>query len=128
MEVLLLSFLCLTYTKRDSSNNDDNNDDHKERSKEEAMMAFLEAGRSVETVPKDLATAIEIGRVPGSIVKRYSNLCSRKKSVLFLWLLQFGGFKERLLANDLFWAKVKGRINWNILFIFTENRCNNCMS
>ena len=57
MEVLLLSFLCLTYTKRDSSNNDDNNDDHKERSKEEAMMAFLEAGRSVET-----------GRVRGSIV------------------------------------------------------------
>ena len=83
MEVLLLSFLCLTYTKRDSSNNDDNNDDHKERSKEEAMMAFLEAGRSVETVPKDLAAAIEIGRVPGSIVKRYFNLSSRKKSVLF---------------------------------------------
>lgn len=78
------------------------------------MLAFLEAGRSVKSVPKDLAAAIEIGRVPGSIVKRDFNLSSRKKSVLFLWLLQFGGFKERLLADDLFMAKVKGRFGWNI--------------
>lgn len=56
-------------------------------------MAFLEAGRSVETVPKDLAAAIEIGRVPGSIVRRYFNFSSLKKSVMFLWLLQFGGFQ-----------------------------------
>lgn len=66
-------------------------------------MALLEAGRSVETMPKDLAAAIEAGRVPGSIVKRYFEL---EKSVLFRWLLQFGGFKERLLADDLFLTKV----------------------
>lgn len=66
-------------------------------------MALLEAGRSVETVPKDFAAAIEAGRVPGSIVKRYFEL---EKSVLFRWLLQFGGFKERLLADDLFLTKV----------------------
>ncbi|KAM3733896.1 hypothetical protein ACB098_11G172700 [Castanea mollissima] len=91
----------------DSGNDDNNNgnsdDGDKERNKEEAVMALLEAGRSVETVPKDLAAAIEAGRLPGSIVKRYFEL---EKSVLFRWLLQFGGFKERLLADDLFLTKV----------------------
>ena len=29
-----------------------------------------------------------------------------EKSPIFRWLLQFGGFKERLLADDLFLAKV----------------------
>ena len=85
------------------SGNDDNDNGDKERNKEEAVMALLEAGRSVETVPKDFAAAIEAGRVPGSIVKRYFEL---EKSVLFRWLLQFGGFKERLLADDLFLTKV----------------------
>ena len=66
-------------------------------------MALAEAGRSVETLPKDLAAAIEAGRIPGSIVKRYFEL---EKSVIFRWLLQFGGFKERLLADDLFLTKV----------------------
>lgn len=91
----------------DSGNDDNDNgnsdDGDKERNKEEAVMALLEAGRSVETMPKDLAAAIEAGRVPGSIVKRYFEL---EKSVLFRWLLQFGGFKERLLADDLFLTKV----------------------
>lgn len=66
-------------------------------------MALGEAGRSVESVDKDLAAAIQAGRVPASIVKRYFEL---EKSAVFRWLLQFGGFKERLLADDLFLTKV----------------------
>ncbi|XP_059449155.1 protein RETICULATA-RELATED 4, chloroplastic-like [Corylus avellana] len=66
-------------------------------------MALGEAGRSVESVDKELAAAIQAGRVPGSIVKRYFEL---EKSAVFRWLLQFGGFKERLLADDLFLTKV----------------------
>lgn len=64
---------------------------------------LTEAGRSLESVSKDVAAAITAGRLPGSIVKRYVEL---EKSVVFKWLLQFGGFKERLLADDLFLTKV----------------------
>lgn len=60
-------------------------------------------GRSLDSLPEDLAAAIEAGKVPGSIVYRYFEL---EKSAIFRWLLQFGGFKERLLADDLFLAKV----------------------
>lgn len=66
-------------------------------------MALTQIGRSLESLPKDLAAAIESGRIPGSIVSRYLEL---EKSPLLRWLLQFGGFKERLLADDLFLAKV----------------------
>lgn len=65
------------------------------------MLAQL--GRKLESLPADLAAAIEGGRVPGEIVQRFADL---EKSGLFRWLLQFGGFKERLLADDLFLAKV----------------------
>ena len=54
-------------------------------------------------MPADLAAAVEAGRVPGSIVKRLFEL---EKSAVFRWLLNFGGFRERLLADDLFLAKV----------------------
>ena len=62
-----------------------------------------EAGRSLESLPKDLVAAIEVGRIPGLVVSRYFEL---EKSGLMRWLMQFGGFKERLLADDLFLAKV----------------------
>jgi hypothetical protein len=75
----------------------------RDKNRREAVMALGEAGRSVESVDKDLAAAIQAGRVPGSIVKRYFEL---EKSAVFRWLLQFGGFKERLLADDLFLTKV----------------------
>ncbi|CAK9147530.1 unnamed protein product [Ilex paraguariensis] len=74
-----------------------------ERNKAEAILALAEVERSLESIPKDLAAAIEAGRIPGSIVYRYFEL---EKSPVFRWLLQFGGFKERLLADDLFLAKV----------------------
>uniref|UniRef100_A0A5B6ZK86 Protein RETICULATA-RELATED 4 n=1 Tax=Davidia involucrata TaxID=16924 RepID=A0A5B6ZK86_DAVIN len=77
--------------------------DSGDRNKAEAILALANIGRSLDSIPKDLAAAIETGRIPGSIVLRYFEL---EKSPLFRWLLQFGGFKERLLADDLFLAKV----------------------
>lgn len=74
-----------------------------ERNRAEALLALAEVGRSLESIPKDLAAAIEAGRIPGSIVYKYFEL---EKSVVFRWLLQFSGFKERLLADDLFLTKV----------------------
>ncbi|KAH9774367.1 hypothetical protein KPL71_013626 [Citrus sinensis] len=69
----------------------------------EAIFALAKAGRTLGDLPKDLAGAIEAGRVPAAIVKRYLEL---EKSPVFRWLLNFGGFRERLLADDLFLAKV----------------------
>ncbi|KAK3026346.1 hypothetical protein RJ639_042643 [Escallonia herrerae] len=74
-----------------------------DRNKTEAILALAELGRSLDSLPKDLAAAIESGRIPGSIVLKYLDL---EKSAIFRWLLQFQGFKERLLADDLFLAKV----------------------
>ncbi|KAL0460953.1 UNVERIFIED_CONTAM: protein RETICULATA-RELATED 4, chloroplastic [Sesamum latifolium] len=83
--------------------NEGNDDKNKKNNKEEALMALKEAGRSLESLPKDLKAAIEDGRIPGSIVLRYFDL---EKSGFLSWLMKFGGFKERLLADDLFLAKV----------------------
>lgn len=81
----------------------DDGGEHRDRNKAEALMALAEAGRSLESLPKDLAEAVKAGRLPGAIVKRYFEL---EKSTVFRWLLGFGGFKERLLADDLFLTKV----------------------
>ena len=64
---------------------------------------LAEVGRSLDSLPADLVAAIKAGRVPGSILRRFFDL---EKSAVFRWLLNFGGFKERLLADDLFLAKV----------------------
>ncbi|KAL8028596.1 hypothetical protein ABFX02_14G171200 [Erythranthe guttata] len=74
-----------------------------ERNRAESIMALAEAGRSLDSIPKDLAAAIEAGRIPGSIVRRFFEI---EKSPFLNWLLKFGGFKERLLADDLFLTKV----------------------
>ncbi|KAL3828204.1 hypothetical protein ACJIZ3_017006 [Penstemon smallii] len=85
-------------------NNDGNEDDkNKKKNKAEALMALAEAGRTLESMPLDLKAAIEDGRIPGSIVMRYFDL---EKSGFLSWLMKFGGFKERLLADDLFLAKI----------------------
>lgn len=78
-------------------------DDAGEKNKSEAYLVLAEAGRSLESIPKDIAASIDAGKIPGSIVKRYLEL---EKSAVFRWLLQFSGFKERLLADDLFLTKV----------------------
>ncbi|KAI3941547.1 hypothetical protein MKW92_037200 [Papaver armeniacum] len=79
------------------------NDDENEKNKAEAVLVLSAIGRSLDSIPSDLASAIVDGRIPASIVHRYLNL---EKSSVFKWLLQFGGFKERLLADDLFLAKM----------------------
>ncbi|XP_068655163.1 protein RETICULATA-RELATED 4, chloroplastic-like [Aristolochia californica] len=77
--------------------------DASDRNRTEALLALAEIGRSLDSLPKDLAAAIDAGKVPGVIVHRFADL---EKSVVMRWLMQFGGFKERLLADDLFLAKV----------------------
>ena len=74
-----------------------------DKNREEALMVLAEAGRSLKNLPKDLAAAIEAGRIPGAVVSRFLEL---EKSPVLRWLMQFGAFKERLLADDLFLAKV----------------------
>ncbi|RWR95386.1 protein RETICULATA-RELATED 4, chloroplastic-like protein [Cinnamomum micranthum f. kanehirae] len=68
-----------------------------------AMLALAEIGWSLDTLPSDMAAAIQAGRIPDLIVKRYAEL---EKSGFFRWFLQFGGFKERLLADELFLHKI----------------------
>ncbi|KAK9692324.1 hypothetical protein RND81_09G256600 [Saponaria officinalis] len=81
----------------------DGGDDEVNENKNEALMVLGEIGRSVDTLPKDLAAAIKEGKVSAEIVRRFLNL----ETVGFMkWLLQFGGFRERLLADDLFLAKI----------------------
>ncbi|KAH9741373.1 protein RETICULATA-RELATED 4 [Citrus sinensis] len=77
------------------NNNDGDGDGENagEKNREEALIVLAE----------DLAAAIKDGRIPGAVLSRYFEL---EKSGLFKWLMQFGGFKERLLADDLFLAKV----------------------
>ncbi|XP_073288486.1 protein RETICULATA-RELATED 4, chloroplastic-like isoform X2 [Primulina huaijiensis] len=86
-----------------NSGNEGNDDKNKNKNREEALMVLAEAGRNLQSLPKDLKAAIEDGRIPGSIVSRYFDL---EKSGFISWLMKFGGFKERLLADDLFLAKV----------------------
>ncbi|KAK4784017.1 hypothetical protein SAY86_018385 [Trapa natans] len=74
-----------------------------DNNRREALMVLSEADRTLASLPKDLATAIQAGRIPGSVISRFFEL---EKSPLLAWLLRFGGFKERLLADDLFLAKV----------------------
>ncbi|KAJ9558255.1 hypothetical protein OSB04_012869 [Centaurea solstitialis] len=87
----------------DGGKDEDGDGDAGEKNKSEALLVLAEAGRSLESIPKDIAASIDAGKIPGSIVKRYLEL---EKSAVFRWLLQFGGFKERLLADDLFLTKV----------------------
>jgi hypothetical protein len=69
----------------------------------EALFVLAQLGRKLESLPSDLAAAVEGGRVTGEIVRRFNEL---ERSALFRWLLQFRGFRERLLADDLFLAKL----------------------
>lgn len=57
----------------------------------------------MDSLPKDLEVAIRAGRIPKPIIEKFLEL---DKSPIFRWLLKFGGFRERLLADDLFLTKV----------------------
>ncbi|KAL9265489.1 RETICULATA-RELATED 4, chloroplastic-like protein [Drosera capensis] len=84
---------------------DEGEDDkeREERNRIESIWVVVKAGKTLNTLPSDLAAAIEGGRIPKEIVLRYFEL---EKNGVFKWLLGFGGFRERLLADDLFLAKV----------------------
>uniref|UniRef100_A0A0E0JTT2 Uncharacterized protein n=1 Tax=Oryza punctata TaxID=4537 RepID=A0A0E0JTT2_ORYPU len=69
----------------------------------EALFVLAQLGRKLESLPSDLAAAVEGGRVTGEIVRRFAEM---EGSALLRWLLQFQGFRERLLADDLFLAKL----------------------
>ncbi|CAI8617146.1 unnamed protein product [Vicia faba] len=83
------------------ANDGENNDGHNVVN--EALLLLAQAGRSLESVPADLASAIKAGKIPASVVARFLEL---EKSPLMQWLLKFTGFRERLLADDLFLAKL----------------------
>ncbi|MCO5587124.1 hypothetical protein L7F22_041071 [Adiantum nelumboides] len=74
-----------------------------EKNRIEAILALASLGKDLSNVPADLASAIQDGRIPGAIVTRFFEL---QTNPFFRWLLQFGGFKERLLADELFLTKV----------------------
>lgn len=74
-----------------------------EKNRIEALIALASLGKSLADIPVDLATAVQQGRIPASIVNRFFEL---QTNPFFRWLMQFGGFKERLLADDLFLTKV----------------------
>ena len=73
-----------------------------DKNKKEALMVLVEAGRSLKNLPYDLTATIKAGRVPSAVVSRFLEL---EKSPVLRWLMQFDGFKERLLADDLFLTK-----------------------
>ncbi|KAK1277196.1 hypothetical protein QJS04_geneDACA007343 [Acorus gramineus] len=81
----------------------DGEGDSSGKNRAEALLALAEIGRTPESLPSDLAAAIAAGKIPVEIVRRFVEL---EKSALLRWLMQFAGFKERLLADDLFLAKV----------------------
>ncbi|KAJ6750787.1 hypothetical protein OIU85_001334 [Salix viminalis] len=87
----------------DNNNQDGDGGSAEDKNREEAMMVLVEAKRSVESLPQDLAAAIRAGRIPGAVVSRFFEL---ENSRFLRWLMKFDGFRERLLADDLFLAKV----------------------
>nr|POE96557.1 protein reticulata-related 4, chloroplastic [Quercus suber] len=63
-------------------------------------MVLAEAGRSLKNLPKDLAAAIEAGRVLGAVVSRFLEL---EKSPVLRWLMQFGAVGE---ISELLYSKL----------------------
>ncbi|KAK7835761.1 protein reticulata-related 4 [Quercus suber] len=74
----------------------------KDKNREEALMVLAKVGRLLKNLPKDLAAAIKAGRVPGAVVSTFLEL---EKLLVLRWLMQFSGFKERLMADDIFLTK-----------------------
>ncbi|KAL0728810.1 hypothetical protein Bca4012_024903 [Brassica carinata] len=87
----------------DNNNGDGDGGEDRDRNRSEAMMLLVESGTELESLPKDLADAVESGRIPGSVIARFLEL---QRSAVMRWLMQFAGFRERLLADDLFLAKL----------------------
>jgi nonsense-mediated mRNA decay protein 3 len=69
----------------------------------EALFVLAQLGRKLDSLPSDLAAAIESGRIGGDIVARFNEL---EANGFIKWLLTFKGFRERLLADELFLTKL----------------------
>ncbi|KAM0923838.1 hypothetical protein ACQ4PT_005249 [Festuca glaucescens] len=69
----------------------------------EALLVLRKMGRKLESLPDDLAAAVEVGRVTGDTVKRFAEM---EGSPLLSPLMQSHGLRERILADNLFLAKV----------------------
>jgi hypothetical protein len=67
------------------------------------LFVLTQVGRKLESLPPDLATATESGSITGDNVRRFAEM---EGSLLLLWLLQFRGFRDPMLAGDLFHAKL----------------------
>jgi hypothetical protein len=66
---------------------------------------LLAAGRAVETLPADIAQAFQKGTLPRDMLSRYLDMSSSGNPLL-RWMMQFQGFRERLLADPGFLVKV----------------------
>jgi hypothetical protein len=81
----------------------DGGDDEGEGGNGAAPAAAILTGKAVETLPAELAQAFKDGKLPAEMLQRYLDL---SKNPFFAWLMSFGGFRERLLADPSFMIKV----------------------
>lgn len=79
----------------DGDNGDGNNGEN--------ALLLMAAGRSVQSLPVDMVQAMKNGSLPKDMLQRYLDMTSNS---FLAWLMQFGGFRERLLADPGFLVKV----------------------
>jgi hypothetical protein len=87
----------------DGDGSDSSGENDSEKNRIGSILKLVSLGKVMADLPADLAAAVQQGKIPPPIIGRYFELYSNG---LFRWLLQFGGFRERLLADDLFLTKV----------------------
>ena len=75
----------------------------REKNEAECREVLTRQDMTIDALPADLADAVRRGRVPGAVVERY---CQLESAFLLGFLMRFGGFKERLLGDDLFMTKI----------------------
>ena len=79
----------------EGDNGDDNSDAY--------AGILLAAGRTIDALPVDVAQAIKSSSIPPNMLSRYLEL---SKNSLVMWLLQFPGFRERLMGDPGFMLKL----------------------
>ena len=79
----------------EGDNGDDNSDAY--------AGILMAAGRTIDTLPVDIASAIKSSSLPPNMLSRYLDL---SKNPVVLWLLQFPGFRERLMGDPGFLLKL----------------------
>jgi hypothetical protein len=80
----------------DNGDNGDGNND-------ENALLLMAAGRTLQSLPLDMVQAMKQGTLPKDMLQRYLDMTS---NAFLGWLMQFGGFRERLLADPGFMMKV----------------------